>query len=99
MTDQPTAPVPAPSPPAASPAEPARPNVFERFEDRLFPHGEPPALQAVSAEMKTLLRGHSATLIHAAAELIEAGWPEAEPIAAKVLEVALGVASAAGIVL
>ena len=89
----------APPAPPAPPAEPARPSVFERVEERIFPHGEPPALQAVSAEMKALLRGHSATLIHAAASLIEAGWPEAEPIASKVLEVALGVASAAGIAL
>jgi len=89
----------APPAPPAPPAEPARPSVFERVEERIFPHGEPPALQAVSAEMKALLRGHSATLIHAAAELIEAGWPEAEPIAAKVLEVALSVAGAAGIAL
>ena len=89
----------APPAPPAPPAGPARPSVFERVEERIFPHGEPPALQAVSAEMKALLRGHSATLIHAAAELIEAGWPEAEPIAAKVLEVALSVAGAAGIAL
>ena len=89
----------APPAPPAPPAGPARPNIFERVEERIFPHGEPPALQAVSAEMKALLRGHSATLIHAAAELIEAGWPEAEPIAAKVLEVALSVAGAAGIAL
>ena len=89
----------APPAPPAPPAEPARPSVFERVEERIFPHGEPPALQAVSAEMKALLRGHSATLIHAAASLIEAGWPEAEPIAAKVLEVALSVAGAAGIAL
>jgi len=89
----------APPAPPAPPAEPARPSVFERVEERILPHGEPPALQAVSAEMKALLRGHSATLIHAAAELIEAGWPEAEPIAAKVLEVALSVAGAAGIAL
>ena len=95
---EPTAPAPVLAPPAP-PAGPARPNIFERVEERIFPHGEPPALQAVSAEMKALLRGHSATLIHAAASLIEAGWPEAEPIASKVLEVALGVASAAGIVL
>ena len=89
----------APPAPPAPPAGPARPNIFERVEERIFPHGEPPALQAVSAEMKALLRGHSATLIHAAASLIEAGWPEAEPIAAKVLEVALSVAGAAGIAL
>ena len=89
----------APPAPPAPPAEPARPSVFERVEERIFPHGEPPALQAVSAEMKALLRGHSATLVHAVAELIEAGWPEAEPIAAKVLEVALSVAGAAGIAL
>ena len=93
---EPAAPPPVPVPP---PPAPPRPSVFERVEERIFPHGEPPALQAVSAEMKALLRGHSATLIHAAASLIEAGWPEAEPIASKVLEVALGVASAAGIVL
>ena len=93
---EPAAPPPVPVPP---PPVPPRPSVFERVEERIFPHGEPPALQAVSAEMKALLRGHSATLIHAAASLIEAGWPEAEPIASKVLEVALGVASAAGIVL
>ena len=93
---EPAAPPPVPVPP---PSAPPRPSVFERVEERIFPHGEPPALQAVSAEMKALLRGHSATLIHAAAELIEAGWPEAEPIAAKVLEVALGVAGAAGIAL
>jgi hypothetical protein len=82
-----------------TPAEPPRPNVFERIKEDIFPHGEPPAVKAVSAELKALLRGHSATLIHAAAELIETGWPEAEPIASKVLEVALGVASAAGIAL
>ena len=93
---EPAAPPPVPVPP---PSAPPRPSVFERVEERIFPHGEPPALQAVSAEMKALLRGHSATLIHAAAELIEAGWPEAEPIAAKVLEVALSVAGAAGIAL
>ena len=93
---EPAAPPPVPVPP---PPVPPRPSVFERVEERIFPHGEPPALQAVSAEMKALLRGHSATLIHAAAELIEAGWPEAEPIAAKVLEVALSVAGAAGIAL
>ena len=93
---EPAAPPPVPVPP---PPAPPRPSVFERVEERIFPHGEPPALQAVSAEMKALLRGHSATLIHAAAELIEAGWPEAEPIAAKVLEVALSVAGAAGIAL
>ena len=93
---EPAAPPPVPVPP---PSAPPRPSVFERVEERIFPHGEPPALQAVSAEMKALLRGHSATLIHAAASLIEAGWPEAEPIASKVLEVALGVASAEGIVL
>ena len=95
-------PAPPPAPPApapAIPAGPAHPSVFERIREDIFPHGEPPALQAVSAEMKALLRGHSATLIHAAASLIEAGWPEAEPIASKVLEVALGVASAAGIAL
>lgn len=92
-------PTPPSAPPAPAPPEPPHPGLIDRIEERIFPHGEPPAVQAISAEAQALLRGHSATLIHAAAELIEAGWPEAVPIASKVLEVALGVASAAGIVL
>ncbi|HEV2260572.1 MAG TPA: hypothetical protein VGS06_46300 [Streptosporangiaceae bacterium] len=89
---------PVPEPPApAPPAAPAHEGLLERAAG-IFHHGDP-VPPAVAGDVKLLLRGHSAALIHAAAEIIDAGWPGAEPVASKVLEVALGVANAAGIVL
>jgi hypothetical protein len=88
-------------PAAPSPAAPPAPheNLFERVEGKIFPHGEPAALQALTGEARTALRGHSAQLIHVAASILAEDWPGGEQAASKVLEIALGVAKVAGIAL
>ena len=53
-----------------SPAAPPHENIFERAEQKIFPHGEPAALQAVTADAQAALRGHSAQLIHVAASIL-----------------------------
>lgn len=93
MTDQPTA------APAAAGATPAPHETLGQRVSDLFHRDAPPALQAAGTEVQALLRGHSATLMHAAAEVLEAGWPGAEPLASKILMEALGLAKLAGIVL
>ena len=88
-----------PAPPPAPVPAPPQPGLVQRAEqaaERLL-HG--PAETAIADEIKVLLRGHSAALIRVAADVIEARWPGAEPVASKVLEVALGVAKVAGIAL
>jgi len=92
---EPTAPAPVPVPTPPAPA--AHETLGERVSD--FFHRDAPALQAAGTEVQTLLRGHSAALMHAAAEVLEAGWPGAEPLASKILIEALGLAKLAGIVL
>ena len=91
----------SPSPEPATPAPAAEPheNIFERAEQKLFPHGEPAALQALTADARAALRGHSVQLIHVAASILAEDWPGGEQAAAKVLEIALGVARVAGIAL
>jgi hypothetical protein len=88
---------PAAAPPQL-PAAPGRETLGERVGD-LFHRDAPPALQAVSTEVQALLRGHSGALMHAAAEVLEAGWPGAGPLASKILTEALGLAKLAGIAL
>lgn len=82
-----------PAPPA-EPAVPPHEGLLARAENLLRRDGP-----AISDEMATLLRGHSAALMHLAATIIEAQWPNSEPVASRVLEVALGVAKAGGIAL
>ena len=93
---EPAAPPPVPVPPLPAPA--AHETLAARVGD-FFHRDIPPAVQAAGAEVQTLLRGHSAVLMHAAAEVLEAGWPGAEPVASKILIEALSLAKLAGIVL
>jgi hypothetical protein len=85
-------------PAAPSPAAPPAPHetIPERVEG-WFKHD--PALQALTADAQAALRGHSAQLIHVAASILAEDWPGGEQAAAKVLEIALGVAKVAGIAL
>ena len=92
-----TTPAPEQPAPPAAPQSP-RPDLLQRVEARLFPHGEPPALQAITGEAGTNLRGHSAALMRLGADLLE-HYPGAEAAAARAFEIGLGVAKAAGIAL
>jgi hypothetical protein len=99
MTDQPSQP---PSPPSAPPPPPRQPGIIERLGcdvEHLLPGHGAAAGSAVSADVQALLRGHSATLIRSVADILEAEFPGAEQVASRVLEVALGIAKAAGITL
>lgn len=80
------------TPPDPAPAPP-RESLGERVSD-LF-HREAPVIEAAAAP---LLRGHSAQLLRAAADLLEQ-HPGTEAIASRILEAALGVAKVAGIAL
>jgi hypothetical protein len=79
-----------------------QPGFFERLGhdvEHLLPGHGTAAGSLVASDVQALLRGHCAALIRSVADILEAEFPGAEQVASRVLEVALGVARAAGIVL
>jgi len=96
----PPASMPPAAAPAGAPAEARGPMPHEGFGARLGDlfHRAEADLPVIEDDAKALLRGHSAALIRAAADLLE-DHPGTEKTAGVVLEVALGIAKVAGIAL